>query len=512
MKSKTPIIETLPPNQRRRFLKLLGLALAAPAVPAGVRHAARALAVGEARAADMAGEEPTYFIEINLRDQWDFGHVFVAPGLATHPALIRGSDGRKCAMYFMPEELLQRPNNIFMTPHALPLDPHLDTIAIIETCELGIGDIHGHEASCALRAPGRSKVGGAGRMSMGANEPVPYTPGNQEHYASTPTPASLHNYWQKQITPGLRSGVAFKGISRDHTAYHFGAGLPGAELDRIQTRESLFSAFPDKLEDFNVVPTAAQANALMDVLMKADARFLDRYGYVPQVKPAHQSNQDAARGVLYVGEPKLISLPLSEEETAYWSAGVPGQVGVNLKANIWEQCAWAFKLISNGLVRTFAVEFDYLDWHDTRPEEIMDTMALQTINPLARLIESLKLAGIYDRTVIAMYTLDSGRSPAANSSGNEGKCGLILAGGMIKGGYYGDVGVAENSGDGHTYSYSSPDPATGAPTPAVTDNSNRLSGAHVWRSVVKALGIPDDVAGQFPDVAGVQHLPWLLNS
>ena len=512
MKYKHPILDTLPPSQRRGFLKLLGVALAAPAIPAGVRFAARALAVGEARAADMEANQPTYFIEINLRDQWDFGHVFVAPGLATHPNLIRGHDGRKCAMYFMPEELIARPNRLYLTPHALPLDPHLDTIALLETCELGIGDIHGHEASCALRSPGRSKVGGAGRMMMGANEPVQGVPGNQDHYSSTPTPASLHNYWQKQLTPGLRNGVAFKGISRDHTAFHFGAGLPGAEIDRIQSRQSLFSAFPDKLEDFNVVPTAAQANALIDVLSRADARFLERYGYREHVPPAHLANQDAARGVLYVGEPKLITLPLSDEELAYWSADVPDQVGVNLKANIWEQCAWAFKLISNDLVRTFAVEFDYLDWHDERPLEIMDTMALQTIHPLARLIEGLKLAGIYDRTLIAMYTLDSGRSPAANSSGNEGKCGVLLAGGMIKGGYYGDVGVAGPDGNGHVYSYASPDPATGLPTPAVTDNSNRLSGAHVWKTVMKALKVPDAVADQFPDVAGVPHLPWLLNA
>lgn len=512
MKHKTPLIETLPPGQRRRFLKLLGLALAAPAIPASVRFAARSLAVGEARAADMEEQQPTYFIEINLRDQWDFAHTIVSPGIATHQGLIRGSDGRKCAMYFMPEELLARPNNVYLTPHALPLDPHLDTIALVETCELGIGDIHGHEASNALRAPGRSKIGGPGRMSMAANEPVPYVPGNQEHYASTPTPASLHNYWQKQLTPGLRNGVTFKGISREHTAYHFGAGLPGAEIDRIQTRDSLFAAFPDKLEDFNVVPTPEQANALMDVLVKADARFLERYGYREHVPPAHLANQDAARSVLYVGEPKLISLPLSDEEVAYWSAGVPDQVGVNLKANIWEQCAWAFKLISNDLVRTFAIEFDYLDWHDERPETIMDTMALQTIYPLARLIESLKLAGIYDRTLIAMYTLDGGRSPAANSSGSEGKCGVLLAGGMIKGGYYGDVGVAGNEGDGHVYSYASPDPATGLPTPPVTDNTSRLAGAHLWKTVMKALKIPDDVADQFPDVQGVPHLPWLLNS
>jgi hypothetical protein len=510
--TRKKLIESLPPVERRRFMKLLGLALAAPAVPAGLRFAARELALGEAKAAEMEGQEPIYFIEINLRDQWDFGHVFVAPGLATEQNLIRGSDGRKCAMYFMPEELLARPNNVYLTPLALPLDPHLDTIAMIETCEHGIGDIHGHEASNALRSPGRSKTGGAGRMSMADNEPVPYAPGNQDHFSSTPTPASLHNYWMRQLDPTVRSGVAFKGIGRDHTAYHFGAGLPGAELDRAQTRQSLFSAFPDALEDFNVLPSAQQANALIDVLTQADSGFLDKYGYVESVDSVHQANLDNSRNLLYVGEPKLISLPLTEAEIAYWSEGVPDQVTSKPKANIWEQCAWAFKLISNDLVRTFAIEFDYIDWHDQRPEMIMDTLAHQTVLPLARLIESLKLAGLYERTVIAVYTLDSGRSPAANSAGNEGKCGLMLAGGMIKGGYYGDVGVDGPEGNGHRYYYRSPDPATGEPTPKVTDSSGRLSGAHVWKTVTKAIGIPDDVTDQFPDVQGVPHLPWLLKS
>jgi arylsulfatase A-like enzyme len=83
--------------------------------------------------------------------------------------------------------------------------------------------------------------------------------------------------------------------------------------------------------------------------------------------------------------------------------------------------------------------------------------------PLVRLIESLKAAGLYENTLIAIYTLDGGRAPAANSSGGEGKSGLMLAGGMIQGGYYGDVGIAGDDGDGHVYSYSAPDPATGAP-------------------------------------------------
>ena len=72
------LIETLHPLQRRGFMKLLGVALAIPGVPLGVRYAARALALGEAKAEELESP-PINFIEINLRDQWDFGQVFVAP-------------------------------------------------------------------------------------------------------------------------------------------------------------------------------------------------------------------------------------------------------------------------------------------------------------------------------------------------------------------------------------------------------------------------------------------------
>ena len=337
--------------------------------------------------------------------------------------------------------------------------------------------------------------------------------GFQVHFSSTPTPAALHNHWMKQVDPSVRNGIAFKGISRDHTAYHFGAGLAGAELDRLQTRAQLFAAFPDKLEDFNTLPTPEQAAALTEVLRRTDDKFLKRLEYTESAQVVHHATLDELPGRLYIGEPKLISLPLDEAETAYWSAGVPPQVGAgNKKAEIWEMVGWAAKLLVNGLVRTVALEFDYLDWHDYRDQPLMDTLALQTVLPLARLIEQLKAAGLYDRTLIAVYTLDSGRSPAAYSSGNVGKSGLMLAGGMIKGGYYGDVGVAGDQGDGHSYYYSAPDVATGNPLPGVTDNSQRIPSATVWRTVMKALGLPDDVAGQFPAVAGAPHLPWLLRT
>lgn len=510
---RRPIIDTLHPLQRRGFMKLLGAALAAPALSPSVRRAAHALAFGEAKAEDM-DKPPILFVEIDLRDQWDFGHVFVAPGLATYANLKRGSTGDQCAMFFTPDQLVQKDNRVYLTPLSLPLEPHLDTIAMIETCELGIGQIHGHEASNPTRSPGRSDVQKPGAMEMAANElGLGGVPGNQVHFSSTPTPAALHNHWMKQLDPAARNGIAFKGISREHTAYHFGAGLAGAEVDRLQTRAQLFAAFPDTLEDFNVVPTPEQAAALTSVLRRADGEFLRRLEYTEAAELVHHATLDELPARLYVGEPKLISLPLDEAETAYWSAGVPPQVGAgNKKAEIWEMVGWASKLLVNGLVRTIALEFDYLDWHDSREQVLMDTLALQTVLPLVRLIETLKAAGLYDRTLIAIYTLDSGRSPAAYSSGNIGKSGLMLAGGMIKGGYYGDVGVAGDQGDGHVYSFSMPDIASGDPLPGVTDNSQRMPGAPVWRTVMKALGIPDAVAGQFPDVAGAAALPWLLRA
>jgi hypothetical protein len=143
---------------------------------------------------------------------------------------------------------------------------------------------------------------------------------------------------------------------------------------------------------------------------------------------------------------------------------------------------------------------------------VMNAMGLQCALPLTRLIESLKLAGIWDRTTIAIFSADGGRTPAANSYGNTGKNTLVLAGGNVKGGYFGDVGVAGDTGGGHSYSYRVPDPTTGVPMAPVTDNSNRLNGAHAWRTVMKALEIPDEVVSPYPDVVGYQPLPFMLTN
>lgn len=520
---RTPLIETLHPLQRRSFMKLLGIALAIPGVPLGVRFAARALALGEAKAEDME-KPPINFIEIDLRDQWDFGQVYVAPGFATNPNLKRGEAGRMCALYYGADQLVNASpeRRIWLSPLSAALAPHLDTVAMVETCELGIGEIHGHEASNPSRSPGRSQLGGPGRNDMGANEPgnASAVPGNQTHYSSSPTPAALHNHWIKTADPAVKNGIAFKGVSREHCAFHYGAGLPGAEVDRKQTVEALLAAFPDKIEDYNVVPTPQQAEALTKILGAVDDRFLIKHKYEVDAHGQHVANLGQLAPLLYQGEPKLISLPLTPEEVAFWKDGAgsgaagtcPDQVGSVLKCNIWEQCAYAFKLIAGGQCRTVALEFDYIDWHDTRPQSIMDTITLQTVLPLVRLIESLKAANLYDNTLIALYTLDGGRAPAANSSGGEGKSGFMLAGGMINGGYYGDVMAVGDDGDGHVYGYSAPDPATGAPLPAVTDSSARLASAHAWRTVIKALGVPDALAASFPDTAAGQPLPWLLRS
>ena len=451
------------PMKRRRFLKVLGAALATPAVAPAMKFAANDLLVGEAHAQQVAENAPTYFMEINLRDQWDFGHVFASPGLATNVNLRRGPSGDRCALFHDSSQYTRERRNFFLTPDSLELAPHLDTIAVCETFELSMGRIHGHEAGNATRSPGRGYNGGAGRMAMYEGEPVYSEQGNEPHFSSTPTPAALHNFYSKQIGSAGRNGVAFKGISRFHTTFHFGAGLPGAELDRMQSVQSLLDAFPDKVEDLNVLPTPEEADAVARLLRRVDSRFFERHGFSASAKDRHEQNLVEVKNLLYSGDQRVISLPLTEEERNYWSAGVPAQVGQTLKANIWEQVAYGFKLFAGDMARTFAVEFDYIDVHDQRTEDQMRVMARQTVLPLVRLIESLQAAGIYDRTLIAIYSLDGGRSPAAASYGNEGKNTVILAGGMIEGGYYGDISVASDTANGHRYQYHIPDIATGQP-------------------------------------------------
>ena len=146
-------------------------ALSVPTIPAAFRFAMNEELFGEAKAYTQADLVPTYLIEINLRDQWDFGHVFCPPGLATEQNLIRGEDGNKCCLYYMPEQITAAGNNMYLTPDSIALQPHLDSIAVCETHELCIGAIHGHEAVNAMRSPGRSKTQSGAKQPMWMLEP-----------------------------------------------------------------------------------------------------------------------------------------------------------------------------------------------------------------------------------------------------------------------------------------------------------------------------------------------------
>jgi len=506
-----PRIHDVKPCRRREFMKWATALLAAPAVPAAVRFAVNEQLFGEAKAFAAEGALPTYFIEMNLRDQWDFGHVFVPPGLATNMAnIMRGGSGDSCSFFFTADQIVSAGNNFYLTPDSTMLMPHLDNIAVVEANELCTGAIHGHESVNAMRSPGRTKNPDSGKSAVWMNEPGYEEQGNDFYYSSTPTPASLHNYWQKQITPDLINGITLKFISRFHSISHYGAGLPNSELTRIQSVQMLYDTFPQSVEQLPLA-SPEEAALLTAALKRADGGFFGRHGFSETARATHEANLAEAEGRWY-HTPKIIDLPFTPEEQTYWQTDVPDQVGDNKKANIWEQAGWAFKLLSNDIIRTMALEFDYLDVHDTREESVMKTMAAQSAIPLTRLIESIKaIPGMWERTIIAVYSADGGRSPSANSYGNEGKNSFVLAGGRVKGGYYGDVQVASNTGSGHTWNYFAPDD-NGAPTIQVGgDNSGRLNGARTWRTVVKALGIDDEVVSQFPDVAGVSPLDFMLN-
>lgn len=525
--------ERYSPEQRRRFLKLMGVALAAPGIPAAIRYACRDMLVGEAGAQSAEQAAPTYFIEINYRDQVDLGEVFVAPGLATYGDLIRGEGGRMAAMFVPMNELsmhtVSNPASqpIYLTPGAMSLEPHLENIAWVDTCELTPGAIHYHQGANRNRIPDCDYSELAGTLPVYSKDPVANFPqGCEQFYGIVPTPASLHNYVQKNFTDsaGLRNGVALKGISRSiHTVYHFGGALDGAELDRFKDKESLFAAFPDTTSaPTRHLPSQDDVALFSGLLDRLDTRFLERRNYAATAISGHKKTVVEAKDLLYSDVVRQISLPLTEEEIAYWKTGVPEPGSADalvegqdyqdfnaIKFQIWEQYAFAFKLVSSGFTRTVAIECEFVDIHDRRPRNQMTVHTAQLALPLARLIESLKLAGIWDQTVIAIYTADGSRSPAASSAGNEGKNTFILAGGKVRGGYFGDVGVAGLDGDGHAYQFSTPDPTTGAAQPMHPEamHEQRLKGGFAWRTVAEAIQTPASVLTQIGSPKITEALP-----
>lgn len=531
----------LPPPARRQFLQRLGIALAAPGIPAALRFAVNELCEGTAYAAAAETKLPTYFIEFNYRDQVDWGQVAIAPGLVSaYGSLARGDTGRKAALFFDQAQIIKGPNNFYLTPDSQALLPHLDTIAFIDSGELTAGAIHGHNAANRNRAPDCSTTAKPGQSPMWTRDPTTQFPTGVEPYQSAiPTPASLHNYYQKMLTPGTRNGVVFKGVTRaKHTIYHFGANLPGSELDRMQEKAQLFTAFPSAGAPAaaGVLPNGAEAELLARILKRIDPAWLQRRRYAKSAVDDHLAEMTEAQGLLTgVGTGLPIpgmTVPLTPDEEAYWKEGVPEQLqngltnyaGIaqdadtltHVRFQIWEQFALAYKLIAGGFTRTVAGDCEFIDHHDTRPQSNVRCQTLQMAPSLARLIEKLKAANLYDRTVIALYTCDGSRAPAANSQGSDdmAKMTIILAGGGIKGGYYGDITVGGKVADGQSYEIHMPDPITGLPVPmgSTKGSIGRIPGSVMWRTVAKAMGIPDTLIGTFPLVADAKPMDFLLRT
>jgi hypothetical protein len=536
-------LSSMHPTQRRRFLQLMGAALAAPAIPAALRFAFNEMAGGIKYAQAAEDTAGTIFLEFNYRDQVDLMHVFVPPSLATNPNLKRGVNGEQVSMFYQQSELTKSPTtNHYLTPDSLELLPHVDNIAIFDTGEATIGNVHGHEGGNGMRSPGRLMDSGAsGKKAMylidapveGANGA-----GSEKLYTTTPTPATLHNYYQKQLDSSLKNGFAFKGISRfKHSVYHYGAELPGSELDRFKSKDSLFTAFPAVAADASLVPSAAQADLLVRMMKSVDTRLFTRR-YSDNAKANHLAQLDETRNLLHVDNPKVVSVPLDEMEAKYWGDGVPAQQcttddktvvecstdtsqdatsAIFSKAQIWEQFGYAAKILGAGVTRSAALEFDFMDLHGdgARPMKVLQVQGQQASKPLARMIKFMKDLGVWNRTLIALYALDGSRRPAANSYGNDGKGTMILAGGMIKGGYYGDIKVTKDLMDGHEYGFLPPDPTTGMPVgsgiTAWGDATKRIPSADLWLTVMKALGIPDSLAKKFPDVQNGRVHSYLLN-
>ena len=84
---------------RRRLLKILG---ASAALPLATKLAASDVLLGEAHAAGTT--LPMYFIEINLRDQWDHGSMW--PGGLPRPCAQKMVAALKTTFFFGPSKMV----------------------------------------------------------------------------------------------------------------------------------------------------------------------------------------------------------------------------------------------------------------------------------------------------------------------------------------------------------------------------------------------------------------------
>jgi hypothetical protein len=534
----TDEVRGMGPTQRRRFLKLMGFALGGTAVPAALRYAFNDMAGGVGYAHAQAAAEGTIFLEFDFRDQVDLMHVFVPPGIAAYQNLVRGVNGAETALFYTPDKIIKASETQYLTPDSAELMEHISDIAIIDSGEAGIGSVHGHEGGNGMRSPGRvMDLGASGKMQMWLADGE-HGAGSEELYTTTPTPAVMHNYYQKQLEPSLHNGFAFKGISRaKHSVYHFKAGLSDGELDRIKSKADLTATFPAVATDASMIPSAAEADLLVRLLKSADQRLFTRR-YSAENGVEHLQQLSESRQILHVDNPTVVSVPLTPEETTYWSTGIPNQqctvddvmavdcgsdqenavTGGYVKGQVWEQFGMATKILATGATRSAALEFDFMDLHGdgVRKESVLQTQAHQSARPLARAIKKFKEANLWHRTLIVIYTLDGSREPKANSYGDRGKGTIVLAGGMIRGGYYGDIRPVKDLGNGHDFALVTPDATTGMPTSELVtnwnDKSKRVPSADIWLTVMKALGIPDEVARQFPDVKDGKVLNYLLKA
>lgn len=509
--TKNSLWKSLPPIQRRQFLRWLGLATAAPWVTESTRYGIFDMIGGEALAQNQTNL-PTYFLEVNFRDQWDFGGAFIAPWLGKNRANI-STEGDAGAAIF--SQIKAVPNtNHFITSEADEIMPHMGDVAVMELGEDVIGGVHGHEASNALRSPGRSKQTAAGKTDMASVDKRPggRVGGNEVHLSSTPTPAILHNYHQKK-NGFSRNGVLLRSAIRRnvHTFYHFEANLPNAQLDRFFDKNSLFSSFA-KTPATQQSLLSRHEKLIFSLLGQVDKTYLNK------LKSPEKRLEDHRLAMDNLSVPKEnFSLQMSGEEVSRWSKDIPGQFtcpGDNVdkcaaaagSMNLGEMFGYVAKLFINDIVRTAAVDFDFHDVHTRRNAFIMQTQGNQTAKPLARLITELKKAGIWDRTVIAMYTLDGSRSIKRNSTGRGTKNAVILAGGKIKGQYFGDIRYKSQS----EVTFHRPDDNGNPIADGTTKGDKRVPSADVYKTVMNAAGVPDNLINTFPDAKGGKRLNYFF--